>query len=171
MPAEQVGEHAAEENAGDAAAGEDEAEDPHRLRPVGLLREERHDEREGDRGDECASQPLHGPRRHQLALRGREPAGKRSCGEERDADQEHPPLAEEVAQPPAEEEEAPEGEQVGVHDPRERGLGEAEVLLDRGQGDVHDRAVQHDHQVAEAKHPQCEPATSASHGHGSSLSA
>jgi hypothetical protein len=58
------------------------------------------------------------------------------------------PLPEEVAQPPAQEKEAAEGQQVRVHDPRERRLGEPEVVPDRGQGDVHDRPVEHDHQVA-----------------------
>jgi hypothetical protein len=37
------------------------------------------------------------------------------------------------------------------HDPGERGLGEAEVLADRGQRHVDDRGVEHDHQRAEAE--------------------
>ena len=51
-----------------------------------------------------------------------EPAGERGEREERDADEEQPAVAEEVAEPAAEQQEAAEGEQVRVDDPRERGL-------------------------------------------------
>ena len=67
-------------------------------------------------------------------------------------------MAEEVAQPPAEQQEAAEGQQVGVHDPGERLLREAEIVPDRRQRDVHDRPVEHDHQVAEAEDVEGEPA-------------
>ena len=50
------------------------------------------------------------------------PQHERRQREERDPDQEQPPVTEEVAEPPAEEQEAAEGEQVRVHDPGERGL-------------------------------------------------
>ena len=53
------------------------------------------------------------------ASRGRSERGER---EERDPAEEEPPVAEEVAEPAAEQQEAAEGEQVGVHDPGERGL-------------------------------------------------
>jgi hypothetical protein len=38
-------------------------------------------------------------------------------------------VAVEVAEPTAEQEKAAEGEEIRVHDPRERGLGKAEILL------------------------------------------
>ena len=75
-------------------------------------------------------------------------------------------MAEEVAEPAAEQEETPEGEQVGVHDPGERGLREAEILPDRRQRDVHDRRIENDHQAGEAEHVQREPACAAVQGHG-----
>ena len=49
MPAEHVREHAAEQHADGAAAGGNESEDTHRLRALGRLGEEHHDERERDR--------------------------------------------------------------------------------------------------------------------------
>src|SRR6185437_8888249 len=67
--------------------------------------------------------------------------------------------------PPAEEQEAPEGEQVGVHDPGERGRTEAEVGADRRQRDVHDRRVEDDHQIAQAEDVEREPAAAAVEGH------
>src|SRR6266853_426729 len=64
----------------------------------------------------------------------------------------------ETTEPPAEEQEAAEGKHVGVHDPDERGLGEAQIRADRGQRDVHDRRVEDDHQVPEAEDDKREPA-------------
>jgi len=86
--------------------------------------------------------------------------------EQRDPDQEQAPVAEEVAEAAAEEKEATEREQVSVHDPRERLLGEAEVVADRRQRHVHDRGVEHDHQRPGAEDEEGEPAVSnVSSGH------
>jgi hypothetical protein len=86
------------------------------------LREQGHDQREGDRGHDRAADPLHRPSGDEHALAGGEPAQDRGAGEERDAAQEHPAVPEKVAQPSAQQQEASEGEQVGVYDPGERGL-------------------------------------------------
>ena len=101
--------------------------------------EEAHDQRERDRRDDGAAEPLHRPRADQHPLARREPADDRGGGEERDPEQEQPALPEQVAEPAAEQQEPAEGEQVRVHHPRERRLGEAEIVGDRRQGDVHDR--------------------------------
>ena len=74
-------------------------------------------------------------------------------------------MPEEVAEPTAEQQEAAEGQQIGVDDPRERLLREAEIVADRRQGDVHDRGIEHDHQVAEAEHVEGEPAGALVEGH------
>ena len=104
-------------------------------------------------------------------LRGREPTGERGDGEQRDPDQEQPPVPVEIAEPPAEQEEAAEGEQVGVDDPSERGLGESEVGPDRWQRDVHDRRVEDDHQRASTQHEEREPSSAGVHEHRLILSA
>ena len=148
----------------DAAAGRDEAEDAHRLGALGRLGEEAHHQRERDRRDDRPAEPLDGPRRDQELLRAGEPARDRSDREQRDPDQEHAPVPVEVAEPPAEEQEAAEGEQVGVDDPRERRLGEPEIGPDRRQRDVHDRRVEDDHQSAGAEDEECEPTVSGVHG-------
>ena len=62
-----VGEDAAEEHADRAAAGGDEAEDPHRLRALGRLGEERHHQRERDRGDDRARRAPAPPARRPAA--------------------------------------------------------------------------------------------------------
>ena len=67
---------------------------------------------------------------------------QRHDAEAGDADREDPPLAEEVAERPADEDERPEREQVGVRDPLLAGQPAAEVLLDRRQRDVDHGRVQ-----------------------------
>ena len=157
VPVERVGDDAAEQHAGGAAAREDEAEDAHRLRPLRRLDEQGHDQRQRDCRDDRAADPLHGAGGDELALRARKAAGERREREDRDPDQEQPTVSEEVAEAPAEEEEAAEREQVGVDHPRERLLREAEVVADRRERDVHDRPVEDDHQVPEAEDEECEP--------------
>ncbi len=125
MPVERVGEHAAEQDADRAAARGDEAEDAHRLRPLGRLGEQRHHQRQRDGGGDRAAEPLDRACGDQEALRVREAARQRREGEERDAREEHPAVAEEVAEPAAEQQETAEGEQIGVDDPGERRLREA----------------------------------------------
>ena len=62
-----------------------------------------------------------------------------------DADDEHAPAADAVAEPAADEDERAEDEEVGVRHPLQAGEIGAEPLLDRGQRDVDDRAVDEGH--------------------------
>jgi hypothetical protein len=165
VPVQRVGEDAAEQHADRSAAGGDEPDHAHRLRPLGGLREERHDQRERDGGHDGGAQPLDGARADEELLRAGDAARERREREERHAEHEQAPVAEQVAEPAAEEQEAPERQEVGVHHPGERRLGEAEILADRRQRDVHDRRVEHDHEVAHAEHDEREPAGAVIHGH------
>ena len=131
---------------------------PIALRPLGRLGEQVHDQRQRHGRDDRAAEALHGARGDQQRLRVGQAAGERGEREQRDAEQEQPAVAVEVAEPAAEQQEAAEGQHVGVDHPDQRGLGEAEVGPDRRQRDVHDRRVEHDHQVAEAQHDQGQPA-------------
>ena len=158
VPAEQVREDPTGQDAGHAAAREDEPEDPHRLGALGCLGEERDHQRERDGGHECAAEALHGAHGHEQLLRRGEAAAERGAGEDPDPDQEELPVAEEVAEASTEEEESAEGQEVRVDHPRERRLREPEVVADRRQRDVHDRPVEDDHQVAQAEDVQGEPA-------------
>ena len=76
-----------------------------------------------------------------------DPAEHGADGEDGDPDEEHPAPAEEVSGSGPQEQEAPEGQDVGVDHPGEPTGGEAEAVLNVGQGHVHDRRVQHDHQL------------------------
>ena len=158
MPVVGVGEDAAEQHADAAAAGADEAVDAHRLGALGRLGEEVHQQRQRDRLDDRAADALHRPGDDQRQLRARQAAGERGEAEQGDADHEQAPLPVEVAEPPAEQQEAAAGEHVGVDDPDQGGLGKAEVGTDRRQGDVDDRHVEHGHQDAEADDAEGQPA-------------
>ena len=70
-------------------------------------------------------------------------------GEERQADLEDAEPAEDVAEAAAEEQQAAEGERVGVEHPRQRRRAEAEVGVDAGERDVHDGGVEHQHQLGD----------------------
>jgi hypothetical protein len=113
---------------------------------------------ERDRRHNGAPEALRRPGRDQQPLGARHAASERGEREERYAEQEQLALAEQIAQPPAEQEEAAVGEHVRVHHPYERGLGEAQGFPDRRQRDVHDRRIEHDHQLAGAQHVEREPA-------------
>jgi hypothetical protein len=64
----------------------------------------------------------------------------------------------EVRQPPAEQQEAAEAKRIGGHHPLPAAVGEVQRLLRRGQGDVHDRGVEHDHQLGDAQDSEDQPA-------------
>ena len=101
-----------------------------------------HHERGADALDDAAGDEP-GVARGEADRRAREPEGD-------DAEQEHPAAAEDVAQPAAGDQQHGEGQGVRVDGPLERREARVEVALDRGQRDVHDRVVEHDHEQREA---------------------
>ena len=157
VPVEAVREHSAEQDADAAATCSDETDEAHRLGPVGRLGEQVHHERQRHGGDNCPAEALHRAGGDQHARRPGQAARDRGGSECSDTGHEQPPLTEQVTEPAAQQQEAAEGQQVRVDDPGERRLGEAEVGSDGRERDVHDRRVEHDHQVAEAQHDQRRP--------------
>src|SRR5207245_11614751 len=85
------------------------------------------------------------------------PAQNRRSREQDHPGQEDLLAADEVAGPAGQEQQAAIGDQVRVDNPGELCRGEAQVALDRGQRDVHDRRVKDDHELAEADDDQSEP--------------
>src|SRR5439155_16488334 len=107
-PAQQLDDHAAEEQPDGATRARDGAPNGERavsLRPFG---EGGEDDREGCRRDHRAAEPLEaaGEQQHPLGLR--EPTDQRSAGEEGNPSDEEPPPPEPVSGAPTEEEEAAE---------------------------------------------------------------
>ena len=117
------------------------------------------DDREDHRGLGGGADALQEAGGDQRALARGEAAQERGGGERDEAGQEHALAAGEIAEPPREQQQAPEGDQERVDDPGEVRLAEVEVALDRGQRDVHDRDVEHDHQLRQADDDERRPAT------------
>ena len=119
-------------------------------RPVAgrTLRKRRGDQGEGGRSGERGAGSLDGARHQQPRLGGGEAAEQRTDREHRDAGDEHPSPAVHVAEAATEQQQAAEGQRVGGHDPGQTGAAKAEIGLDLRQGDVHDRCVEHDHQLS-----------------------
>ena len=140
---QQAAGHQADRGAADAHRGVD----AHRPVARRSLREGGGDQGQRGRGDDRGADALHRAGREQPGLRGGEPAEQRGQREQDDAGDEDPAPAEDVAGPAAEQQQAAEGQGVGVDHPFQAGAGEAERALDVGQRDVHDRRVQHHHQL------------------------
>lgn len=64
----------------------------------------------------------------------------------------------EVGEASAEEQEAAEDDHIGVEDPLELALREAQVLLHLGERDPDDRRVHDDHELCGGEHDKCPPA-------------
>jgi hypothetical protein len=81
---------------------------------------------------------------------GREAAHQAGEREQGETGEEDPPSAVEIGRPAAEQQEAREGQRVGVDHPLQAGRAEAEVGAHRGQRHRDDRHVEDDHELAEA---------------------
>ncbi len=158
VPIDRLGEEATGQEPDRAAGDGDEGVHADRLRLLARLGEHHHDHSQDHGGGECAADALNEASSDQHALALRECAEQRGPSEDCEADQEDPPLADQVTDPAGEQEEAAEGDQIRVHDPGEVALGKVKVLLDRGKRHVHDRRVENDHQHPDAQHVEGEPA-------------
>ena len=171
VPVERLGEHPAGEQSDRRARGRDEAVDPDRLGLLARLAEQRHDHAERDGRGQRAADTLDESRHDQHLARRGHAARQRREGEHRQAEQEDPFAADQVTDATGKQEQAAERDQVGIDDPGEARLREAEIVLDRRQGDVHDCLVEDDHQEAGAQHDERQPAGRSDRCGGSRLQA
>ena len=133
----------------DAAAGAGDGAVPgDRAGALGALGEADGEQGEGRRGGDRGADPLQGTGAEQPGRRLGDAAEHRGEGEEGDAGDEDLAAAEDVPGAGAEQQQAAEGQRVGVLDPGEAGGREAEVLVDARQRRDHHRDVEDDHQVA-----------------------
>ena len=165
-PAEDVGQDAAEEQAEGAAGAGDRAPDAHRAGAILALGEGGGDDRQRRGGDQGGAEALHAAGDDQHLARVGQGVGGRRRAEERDADEEQPAAADEVGGAAAEEQEAAEHQRVGVDDPLQLLGAQIEIGLDRRQGDVDDRRVEHDHELREADDDEGGPAGTGGEGVG-----
>ena len=126
LPAEVLGEHAAEQHARGAARAGDGAPDAQRAVALGALGEGVGHDRQRGGGDERGAEALQGARGDEPDVGLRQAAEQRGEREDDEADHEELAAAQEVGEAAAEQQEAAEGEGVGVDDPGEVVLGEVE---------------------------------------------
>ena len=158
LPAGVLGEDAAQQHADGGAGARDRAQDPQRLVALGALLERDHRDREDRRREHGRGAALEQAEDDQHRVRLGQRAAPEKIAKSSEPHHEEPPPPEHVAGAPAEQQEAAEGEAVAAHHPLEVLGREAQVGLDGRQGDVHDRDVEHHHQVGDAEHRECEPA-------------
>jgi hypothetical protein len=157
LPAEPFGEDSAEEDARRAAGAGDRAPDAQRPVALGAVAEGGRDDRERRRRDDRGAEALGGAGGDQLALGRREPGEQRGDPDQQQAGHEDAPATEQVGGAAAEQEEAAEGEDIGVDDPGQVFLGEVERPADRGQRDVDDRGVEDDDELGRTEQDQRQP--------------
>ena len=146
-PAQVRGKDAAEQDADRGAAAGCRTVDAERAVAVAALGEDRHQERERGRCEECSAEPLEGAERDQGRLRPGEAAQERARCEQGQARNEEASAAEQVSEPAPEQERTAEEDRVGGDHPLQALLREAEVGLDRRQRDVDNRDVEDDHEL------------------------
>ena len=153
-PAELLGEQAAQQHPGSAADAAHGAPGGQRAVARAPLGERGREDRQCGRGDDRRAEALQRASAVQRGLRVGHGAQDRGQREQPGAGQEHAPAPEQVGRAAAEHEEAGERQRVRVDDPLQSRGRISEVMPDRRQRDVHDRDVEHHHQLREADDEQ-----------------
>src|SRR5690606_18756435 len=157
VPAERVGEDAAEHLADGGACRAGEAEDGDGLGALAGVGEQRHEDAQADGGRHRAADALEEAGGDQYGGRGGRAGQQRGGGEDGDSGEEHAPAADQVAEPAGQQEQAAERDEVGVDDPAQAGGGEPQVALDGRHRHGHDGAVEDDHQHPGGDDPEGDP--------------
>ena len=159
LPAEGVDEHAPDERAHGHPDADARSPDPERglaLAGRELLRDQGEHRSEHRRAADSL-QAAGEVERERVRGEPREERGGREGGE---PDREDELAAQPVGQRPRHQRERGQGEDVGVDHPLQVGQARAEVTLDLGQRDVHDRDVEQEHERRDRDGYQCPPFTS-----------
>ena len=149
-PGEPLDDHASGQHTDRARGSGDRAPPAECPCAGGRFGERRTEHGEGGRCHDRGAEPLEGAGEDQgeRSVRGSpDEAGQR---EQTGTAREDPALAEQVREPPAEQQEAADDHRVGVVHELQVVLGEVQVRGDDGQGHVHHRGVQHVHELAQA---------------------
>ena len=157
VPADPLSEESTREQTQRTATGDDEREDAHGLGALRRLAELGDDDGDDHAGGQRAAQALQEAADDEVVGPIGEPAAHRCNREEEDSRQEDLAASDQVTEPPGHEQEAPVGDQVAVDHPGQAGLGKTKVSLHVRQRHVHDRGVEHDHELPEADHDQGQP--------------
>jgi hypothetical protein len=139
--------HAADQLPADRGQPEDDAVDADRAHAIGTAVDDA-DDRQHLRAEQGGGEPLDEARNDQHGRARSQAAGGGRQGEEGEAEREHAPAAELVAEATGGDEEGGEGQAVAGDDPFDRAGAGVQIALHRGHGDVDDEEVQHDHEGA-----------------------
>ncbi len=146
-PVQPAGQDPAQQDPGGAAGPGDRAPDAERAVALGPVGERGGDDRQCGGGDDRGAQALDRASDDQPCLGLRQAAGQRGQREDDQSEHEHAASPQQVGHPPAQQQKAAERQRVGIHDPGQVVAGEVQVSADRRQRDVHDRRVDHDHEL------------------------
>jgi hypothetical protein len=149
-------ERAADELPADGRQPEDDPVDADRAHAVGALVDDA-DDRQHLRAQQRGREPLDEAGDHQHGRAGRQAARRRGGREEGEAEREHAPAAELVAEPSGGDEERGEGQAVAGDDPFDGAGAGMQIALHRRHGDVDDEEVQDDHEGAREDDGQGRP--------------
>ena len=120
--------------------------------------ERRVDDRQCRGQDHRPADALDQPCQDQHPAVGSERRQHRGRGEQRDADEHHPPAPESIGQAPEHQQQGREDEGVRLLHPLHLGRGDPEIIDDRRDGDVDDRRVDDDQRDGDADEDQTDPA-------------
>jgi hypothetical protein len=128
------------------------------------MTEQPHDDGECRRSDERRADSLQGPSPDQDSLALGKSGEERRSGQNREAEHEHTAGAEYVAELAALQQQAANGDDVGVENPGKAFGGEAEVGLHGGQGHADDGRVEDDDELRRAEKRQRPSSEVVGHG-------
>ena len=146
-PGEELGERPAEDQTDRRPAARDRAENSERLRPVRGAGERDRQQSERRRRQQRAERPLERPGGHEHLEILRQPADRGNDGKADQTGDERPFAPEQITELATQQQQAAERQRVGGDDPLPVGRREMKGPLRRGQRDVHDRGVEHHHQL------------------------
>jgi hypothetical protein len=138
---------AADDLAADRGQSHHHAVDRQRAHAVGAIVGDV-DDGEDIRHQQRCPRALENAREHELAGARRQSAQRGGDGEQSQAPAERPAAAVPVAEPPGGDQEHGRAQRVAGHDPFDGPVAGVQARLDRGQSDVDDEEVQHDHEGA-----------------------
>ncbi len=157
-PAEAVGVAGDEQRADDGAGDRGDAGDRavERRHALALLDGRIHHLHEGQRlrHHQRGRQALQQPRGDQHLAGDGEAAERRGEREAAHADEQDLAVAEDVAEPPAGDEQEREGQLIAGDDPLDGGIAGAELALDGGDADIDDGRIEQVHAEGEQDHPE-----------------
>ena len=156
-PAEAVGDRTSHQRAHGDGHADRGAVDAHRRSALPTGWELLRNQREGDREHRGGADALHGTRDVQEGGIRREPGGQRGGREDPKPRGEHAAAPQAVGERAGGEHHGGERERVSVDHPLQVGEVGRQVLLDRGEGRVHDRDVQQEHEGGHAHRNQGPP--------------